>query len=279
MNKEKKSGWYYDDTIKVALGFLGLFICYCIGVSVFISKGDDKLVGAFEAITGLSGLVLSFGTVFFVVKTYSAQKEQIRIQNIQIDIQKQEIEENKKDLEFNRALDIVYRQLEHTNSKFTYINEPSHKVLNSLYNRKVLFKNILPVKTFLNDYKSEIALYITIIGLERLTSSQKIQLGAIFNLNTSFQLSTIYNDIYNIINDEKEDIQGYFNGYILEKYVLDECFNFDGWSEQKKREHTIEKFNKELNEEFDTFKNLYDITYLIKRYLDFLAGEKYDIYI
>lgn len=64
MNKEKKSGWYSDDTIVLALLISGVLVCFTIGVSVFIVKGNDKTVGAFEAISAVGGLLLSISTVF-----------------------------------------------------------------------------------------------------------------------------------------------------------------------------------------------------------------------
>lgn len=104
MNKNKKNGLYYDDVILLAVIIFIVAILYVLGIALFIAKGDDKTVGAFEAISGVSGLLLSISTVFYVIKTYSTQKEQVRVQNVQIDMQKQEIEDNKKDLEYNRAL-------------------------------------------------------------------------------------------------------------------------------------------------------------------------------
>lgn len=140
-NKEKKKKWYYDDSIILLLAFLAVFILYAIGVVLFISKGDEKTLGAFEAITGISGLILSFGTVYYVVKTYQSQQQQIIMQKKQIRIQQDEILANKKDVEFNRTLDIIYKQLEYTNIVFKPIADEYYSSLKEVASLEEIFDN------------------------------------------------------------------------------------------------------------------------------------------
>jgi len=140
MNKNKKS-WYYDDVIILALVFIVLMIVYAVGVSVFIAKADDKAIGAFEVVTGISGLVLSLGTVFYVIQAYKAQREQIGIQNIQIEVQQREIEQNNKDVQFNRSVDIIYRQVSLSKDKLKATKEDFIKYCSNIISVNRLFKS------------------------------------------------------------------------------------------------------------------------------------------
>lgn len=259
MNKDKKSGWYYDDTIKVALVFLVLFVCYCIGVSVFISKGDDKLVGAFEAITGLSGLVLSFGTVFFVVKTYSAQKEQIRIQNIQIDIQKQEIEDNKKDLEFNRALDIVYKQLEHSKEKLVATKEEYKKYCEDISNYNKWFDIVPEIYNLVNLVNYENRFYTRLLAKSLLEQDNKDYLFQIYTSNFKYEFKQIL--IRSIVYMRKQaNVIELYEEHILKTYtyVLELNMNAFGYhaenDEAKKREIVKMEYERQMYIDVSNFK-------------------------
>ncbi|WP_343556324.1 hypothetical protein [Sphingobacterium sp.] len=147
----------------MALIFLGVFILYAIGVALFISKGDEKTIGAFEAITGISGLILSFGTVYYVVKTYQAQKQQIGVQKIQIKIQQDEIFANKKDLEFNRTLDIVYKQLEYTNKIFEKLEDSYYTKLRGVDDLTYIFNCTHHFNHIFGQMIEQINFYIKII--------------------------------------------------------------------------------------------------------------------
>ncbi len=72
-----------------------------------ISNTTEKSTTAdnIQAVVSIITLIVSIVTIYFVYKAYQSQKDQI-------EVQKKEIDENRKDVEFNRALDIVYRQLE-----------------------------------------------------------------------------------------------------------------------------------------------------------------------
>lgn len=95
--------------------FLVLFSFFGIALALYCHwKGrvdDTNGYNSINAIIAFIAMGINILTVIFVFITYQAQKETIRMQAKQI-------ADDKKDGEFNRVLDIVYKQLEHTTVKY-----------------------------------------------------------------------------------------------------------------------------------------------------------------
>lgn len=146
---------YYDNKILLA-SLIGLaLILYAIGVAVFLNKGDDKTVGAFEAVSSVTGIILSICTIFYVVKAFEQQKRQNDIQSEQINIQKDEIENNRQDAEFIRVIDVVFRQMELSlpNMKNNWYVNLERELLDD-------FKGDGDKANYIDDYKNEILNYL-----------------------------------------------------------------------------------------------------------------------
>ncbi|MEJ5092920.1 hypothetical protein GEO21_22960, partial [Sphingobacterium faecium] len=93
-----------------------LFSVLLIGLLIYCywkSKITDEAVGynPINSVIAFLALILNILTVIFVYATYQTQRDTIKMQAKQIN-------DDKKDGEFNRVLDIVYKQLEHTIEKY-----------------------------------------------------------------------------------------------------------------------------------------------------------------
>lgn len=92
-----------------------LWVIFCCLIFLFASndllkcyiKDDENGYDSFMASIAFVGVIMTILTVLGIFFNYKSQREQIKIQ-------KEEIEESKKDVEFNRALDIIYKQLEYS---------------------------------------------------------------------------------------------------------------------------------------------------------------------
>lgn len=109
------------------------------------SRAEQQHFNAFEVVTGLSGLIISIVTIYFVFNTYDVQLKQIAQQ-------KGQIEDNKKDVEFNRALDMVFRQLEITGNNIKEFKEKNYRTIHYPKGSKIIryydeFKQIASYST------------------------------------------------------------------------------------------------------------------------------------
>ena len=242
-NQNKKKTWYYDDTIVLMLIFLIVFTLYTIGVAVFISKSDEKTVGAFEAITGISGLILSFGTVYYVVKTYQAQKQQIRMQENQIRIQQEEILGNKKDLEFNRKLDIIYRQLEYSNIIFKKIEDQYHERIKFNASINYVFSYTISFDYIFKQLIEQLKFYVKLIDNELFQNKDKEILYKIVMASTNPYILALYNRFTKSINlsTDMNELKKQYNEYIVNKYLTKINFRSKAAMEtnEKQREELI----------------------------------------
>lgn len=102
-----------------------LIICVGVGLAFFLmyyliiyNKLNPADIETHYTVSNLVGLLISVGTIYFVFKTYNSQKEQIEIQRELIKAQEVELEANRRDIEYDRALDLIYEQLQYTNKSF-----------------------------------------------------------------------------------------------------------------------------------------------------------------
>ncbi|WP_099369839.1 hypothetical protein [Sphingobacterium sp. 1.A.5] len=91
--------------IKTVLIGFSIILFFSLYYNISNSTKESTTADNIQAVVSIITLIVSIITIYFVYKAYQSQKEQINIQQA-------EIEDNRKDVEFNRALDIVYRQLE-----------------------------------------------------------------------------------------------------------------------------------------------------------------------
>lgn len=175
-NKDKKHEvktfyLYTGIVIVVILSVLliGLLI-YCY----WKSKITDEAVGynPINSVIAFLALILNILTVIFVYATYQTQRDTIKMQAKQIN-------DDKKDGEFNRVLDIVYKQLEHTIEKYNskinsgwtykqYFEQLSHLLTTSSFNRIVHPNSDIPYYfgTVFNSFLvKEFEVYYRVINL------------------------------------------------------------------------------------------------------------------
>lgn len=277
MNK-KNTPSYRSDSVKISIFFLLAFILYAVGVVVFISKGDDKTVGAFEAVTGVSGLILSFATIFYVAKAYGQQKRQNDIQSLQIETQKKQIEENKKDVEFNRALDIVYRQLEHSKDKLVATEADFMKYSSSMKNTEDLLQKYSGILQYFILLNYENQFFIKLLENVNLDGETKKFLFRIHTSNLSYFYKLIIQNTIRIVNNS-ENIINSFKETTYKKYesrVID-SMKAPGFSHATKEEQQdiIEKqYKQEIDNEFKNFE-------LLLRHVDNIDNtfKKYDVWL
>ncbi|VXC57730.1 MULTISPECIES: hypothetical protein [Sphingobacterium] len=104
---------YFGIGIGIVLAFFAIgFAIYSYWKGIIID--NENGYNGINAVIALMALLMNIITVIFVFATYDSQSKQIS--------------QNKKDTDYNRALDLIFRQLEHTKTKLssnygTYLNE------------------------------------------------------------------------------------------------------------------------------------------------------------
>lgn len=276
MDKEKKSGWYYDDTILLAIIILVVFVLYSAGIAVFIAKSDDKTVGAFEAISGVSGLLLSISTVFYVIKTYTAQKEQVRIQKDLIDFQKDEINRNRRDVDFNRVLDLVYKQLEYTDKRLLKLSESHFKLLFNLVKGNAYYAESISFNWIFIKLIEEFQLYDSIIDNGHLDIYNVNLVYDVIITNINQELILLYKMYFRFLEftiDENE-IKAKYEIYLTEKFYLDKFFipemDDEDLDKEKRLKLILQKFNIEFQEKVKDYmtiiKNFKTLNLLVNKF-------------
>lgn len=98
---------YFGIGIGIVLAFLAIgFAIYSHWKGIIVDNVNGY--NGINAVIALMALLMNIITVIFVFATYDSQSKQIS--------------QNKKDTDYNRALDLIFRQLEHTNSKLSLDN-------------------------------------------------------------------------------------------------------------------------------------------------------------
>lgn len=215
MNEKKKIYWDNGITLVCLIG--GGLIAYVIGVVVFLEKGNEKTVGAFEAISSVTGVILSVCTIFYVVRAYLQQKRQNEIQTEQIKIQKEEIENNRKDAEFNRALDTVYKQLEYSKNIFLVNVQNIEKVRDLTYTTKFIECNISLFLIVFVKLEYELGLIKRLLDRSNLEKKDKEYFYKIFTSNIPYDYKIVIGKVIRCLKQIK-NTDSEFRQILEEKY-------------------------------------------------------------
>ncbi|WDF70411.1 hypothetical protein PQ465_08545 [Sphingobacterium oryzagri] len=191
---------------------IGVTVVY-FGIYFLLIKGEaneyDKTL--YDTSTGLINIVIGAFTIFFVLRTYQSQREQIIKQEIQIDEQREQLKKNDRDVEFNRLVDIFYRQID-------FLLPNIHTELYKALTLRLLHYDYSDAdkKSFINQEKSKILSYYTILKEQLeifktllntselpILEREYIKMILVFNIGTEFfvlmreikRLSSILDDI------------------------------------------------------------------------------------
>ncbi len=98
---------YFGIGIGVVLAFFAIgFAIYSHWKGIIVD--NENGYNGINAVIALMALLMNIITVIFVFATYDSQSKQIS--------------QNKRDTDYNRALDLIFRQLEHTKAKLSLDN-------------------------------------------------------------------------------------------------------------------------------------------------------------
>ena len=250
----------FDNSILLVIIIGVTIIIYAIGVSVFLARGDDKTVGAFEAISSVTGVILSICTIFYVVKAYQQQLKQNELQNHQIEIQKKEIEDNKRDIENNRVIDAVYKQLEFTNSELKeYYNEIKEPI--SLVFSVDNSFNEMPLYTWIfNIMNTNYILFDNILDESFLDDKEKVVIRNIIGTNIYYKAILLFMQFHQIVKSVggKENYINLYRSYIKNSIQesLNVADNFSSTEIQDKYNYWAIRSNELIENLFDNSKNL-----------------------
>ena len=146
---------------------------------------DDKGYNSINAVIALLSLAFSIITVIFVYATYQSSLTQIK--------------DNNKNIELDRTLDNIYRQLEFTVQKHSDKHDVYSSILTKLDDTiESLFYNLHGSRRFLDDYCSELELYIWIVEKPTLSWEDKSFLLNIVFRNYSEVVKRMYRKLYTI---------------------------------------------------------------------------------
>lgn len=222
------------------------------GIYLLINiKAEEQDFKTFEVVTGLTGLLLSTIASIYVYNAYHAQREQIHIQ-------KQEIEDNKKDVEFNRALDIIYKQLEHTEREFKEIATSYYKEISSISDKKKIYEYIRVYNWIFNVLISHYSFYEKITNRDIFSIEDKYLLYDIIDHNINLDVKGIYVKFIELFwfHNEKDVELKKYEEFLKEKNSKNESFSISDDEFEKIIEEDVEVFGFVLDK-YLVFSELY----------------------
>jgi len=233
-NNESKSIIPKSTVLPLALVIL-VIVFGVIYILVDINA-EDKDYKVFDVVTPLLALVISVIGSLYVYNAYKAQQEQIKIQ-------KDEISRNKKDIAFNRAIDLIYKQLETSKVRYKNINKDKFlRFLDYLMKEPRGINNEFIVVYFINFADDILLFYITLNNeftiyndiLSELDTPERIKLKKIILNNLDTDLVPLLMDVnenYKYIDSNEEWNVKYFNKINLLKKNINKLnefvFDFD----------------------------------------------------
>lgn|SRR5690606_16994240 len=171
-----------------------ILILYIILYVMFISsKANEADKSLYNTIGNILSLGINAMTIYFVYKSYIFQRKQI-------EEQKNELEANKQDGEFNRALTIIYQQLEYTNKRYKPVNNPIqlgnylHYIVKATTEQpndklRIFRQHSNNIKSFIKFFNLEFEIYKDVLNVESLSEESKQKLINIitWNIDTRFK--------------------------------------------------------------------------------------------
>ncbi|WP_343570376.1 hypothetical protein [Sphingobacterium sp.] len=276
-NKNKK--FYLTDGITILLLFCCFAIIYSIFVALFLDRVNEKNGIAFEVITGISSLIFTFGTVFYVVKTFIAQKNEIKIQ--------------KKEIEFNRILDLIYKQLDHSKEKLKYLAQKEVKNIIAK-DLKGYFPHYSRLHIILETYEKELKLCDSFFKNTNLSKKNKNLLYGAFLTNINDEIEICFKKFYEILKGDETTttiLSGAINGimhteitkkfkFYAEKQLIKDYresvnFSYDlnsNLTETISDNEILEKRTKEVDQKVLVFKNCITLANEISKFYNSYNG-------
>jgi len=191
----KKDTFYLYTGLVLLILALSYIIGFCI-YNYWKESGidDDKGYNSINAVIALLSLAFTIITVIFVYATYQSSLTQIRDSN--------------KNVELDRALDNIYRQLEFTKQNYSNKLEAYSNILAKLDDtEESLFFNLHGSRRFLDDFTSELELFIWIVEKPSLSWDDKSFLLNIVFKNYNEVIKRMYHKLYTIKTfTSKEDL-------------------------------------------------------------------------
>ncbi|GHE44383.1 hypothetical protein GCM10017764_29480 [Sphingobacterium griseoflavum] len=142
-----------------------------------------------DSVVGIGGLLLNAVTIYFVYITYQQQRKQIEEQN-------EQLAKSDKEAEFNRLLDIIYKQLDHTRFKYNADAEELFKISTALEvcDMPEIMKNLKNINNAMRALNYEGNFYAQIIERCGLNNNDRAYLYNIYNNNVpEHYVALIYN--------------------------------------------------------------------------------------
>lgn len=217
--KEEIDKKHESKTFYLYTGIVITIICSVLLIGLFIycywkSKITDEAVGynPINSVIAFLALILNILTVIFVYATYQTQRDTIKIQ-------KQEIEDNKKDVEFNRALDIVYKQLEHSKERFIITDEDYERLYINQKHNDDLFRELDSLKDLLFWYRNESFFYIRFLNSSPISKSNKTFLIKVFINNIPTRFRKIIQNLRAPLLSKSKNSRDLYEMFIIKKLI------------------------------------------------------------
>ncbi|WP_313235687.1 hypothetical protein [Sphingobacterium multivorum] len=216
------------DFIKyLPLGFLVLFVLTLPLTGILLYnywKGfinEEHGYNGINTVIAYAGGVINLITIIFLYINYIQQKEQIKKQD-------EELKANKEDSEFNRALTIIYQQLEYSKNVFQdnldTINVFKKEImtLNEFYN--ILYYNSKVIR-FMINIKYEITLIERLLAKSQLSTEDKQYFNKIFPSNIPYDYKLIIYQFIkgmNLVNDPIQEYRIFIFNNLKNRYLISE---------------------------------------------------------
>ncbi|VTP97570.1 hypothetical protein [Sphingobacterium daejeonense] len=185
-----------------------LFIVVYLGVYNMFYDSSPKQKDANDTTIQFILLLAGIITIIVLFINFFIQKKQLKEQ-------KDESEYNKQNSEFNRALSIIYQQLEYTNKRLSTIkykipfNENTvmgyiNKDLDTIIKKKIYNKESTDI--ILRELTKEIDFFIEVINNHSLSKSKKIELNKIVYWNIGTELEEYITALSDLFDQYKEKV-------------------------------------------------------------------------
>lgn len=201
--------------IYILIGIICLLVIILI-VNLYLywksTVNDNNGYNSINALIALLALLVNIITIFFLYFNYQQQQKHINKQE-------DELKNNRNDIEFNRTLDIIYKQLEYSQRKFSLLNLSNNLkefVENLTDNRFYSFtfnitldKELLSVNRILELLIKELELYNKIINSSKLDKDVKDYLIELVVKNIYPKLDEAIDNLQNKYKAFKLNLEGY----------------------------------------------------------------------
>ncbi len=167
--------------------FILLGVCAILGL-YFVRYSSDEMADKITAVASVFSVVVSCIAIFYVYRTYQTQRE--------------ENDRLKRDTEFNRALELIYKQLELTKS---VLYNDTYNRLSKCWNgdeftriniTKYINENKFEVQLYVDEISEQFAIFSVLLNNSKCSEEDREQLRLSIRNNIPYSFVHFYQELH-----------------------------------------------------------------------------------